>query len=270
MQILYVDESGDLSKMPADKAQHGNNQPVMVLGALVIDAANLSGITHDFLDLKRRWFPGLSYPSANHLDKILPEIKGADLRRSVLREGRNQRRHAIGFLDRLLDVLENHQARLVARVWIKGPGQPFKGRSIYTSSIQSLYRYFESYLIEKDDLGICIADSRDHLKNANVAHSIFTQKFRPQSMDYSRIIELPTFAHSENHAGIQICDIVCSSLLFPIAAEAYCTGHIANVHVNANAQVLRQRFGPRIEALQYRFKGPMGKWDGGVVVSDPS
>ncbi len=116
---------------------------------------------------------------------------------------------------------------------------------------------------------MCIADSRDHLKNVSVAHSVFTQKFRASSTVYSRILELPTFGHSENHAGIQVCDIVCSALLYPIAAEVYCTGYIANLHVQPAAAALRQRFGPILKAMQYRYQDPMGRWTGGIVVADP-
>lgn len=167
-----------------------------------------------------------------------------------------------------MHMLGRHDVKLLARIWVKGLAQPFSGRSVYTSSIQGLYTYFESYLAAQSDFGFCIADSRDPWKNANVAHSIFTQKFRASSTVYGRIAELPTFGHSENHAGIQICDIICSALLYPIAAEAYCTGHVANVHVQPRAADLRQRFGPALKAMQYRYQDPTGKWIGGIVVSD--
>lgn len=268
MKILYVDESGDLGPLPMAPAATGNDQPVLVIAALIIDAARLEAVTQDFLHLKSHWFPGLAYPSHNHLDKIIPEIKGADLRRNATRAGRNQRRHAIGFLEKLLAILQAHDVRLLSRIWVKGLGQPFNGRSVYTSSIQGLYTYFDQYLTDQGDLGFCIADSRDHLKNVNVAHSVFTQKFRASSTVYSRILELPTFGHSENHAGIQICDILCSALLYPIATEAYCTGYVANVHVQARAAALRQRFGATLKAMQYRYQDPLGKWTGGIVVSD--
>jgi len=268
VQILYVDESGDLGALPTTPPTNGNHQPVLVLGALIINANRLETITQDFLHLKSNWFPGLAYPTANHLDKIIPEIKGADLRRSLTRSGRNKRRHATGFLDALVQMLIHHDVKILSRIWIKGLGQPFPGRSVYTSSIQGLYTYFEEFLTNQGDFGFCIADSRDHIKNVNVAHSIFTQKFRASSTVYSRILELPTFGHSENHAGIQICDIICSALLYPIAAYAYCNGHVSNIHVQARAADIRNHFGPHLKRMQYRYQDPTGRWTGGIVVSD--
>ena len=35
---------------------------------------------------------------------------------------------------------------------------------------------------------------------------------------------MPVFAHNQNHAGIQIADLVCSALLFPMATTRYCLG----------------------------------------------
>lgn len=254
--------------MPAAPAPNGNDQPVLVIGGLIIDASRLEQLTQDFLNLKSIWFPGLPYPSNKHLDKIIPEIKGADLRRNATRGSRNPKRHAIGFLDHLVRLLQQYDVKLVARVWIKALGAPFEGRPVYTSSIQALYTYFDHWLSDRSDFGFCIADSRDYLKNVNVAHSVFTQKYQLTSATYGRILELPTFGHSENHAGIQICDIVCSALLYPIAAEAYCSGFIQNVHVQPGAAALRQRFGPALRGMQHRYQEPAGRWVGGVVVSD--
>ena len=269
MHLLYIDESGDLGAMPATPPANGNDQPVLVLGGLIVPAAHLANLTQDFLHLKGMFYPGLAYPTTNHLDKIIPEIKGSDLRRNALRGGRNQKRHAIGFLDKLIAILKKYNVQLVARVWVKELAQPFDGKSVYTSSIQSMYRFFDKFLDVQDSFGFAIADSRDHLKNVNVAHSVFTQKFSAAAPAFDRVLELPTFGHSENHAGIQICDIVCSALLYPIATFAYCTGHVANVHVQPSALALRQRFGADLKAMQYRYQTPLGNWTGGIVVSDP-
>ena len=135
--------------------------------------------------------------------------------------------------------------------------------------MQGICAYFDHYLTHIDDTGICIADSRNKLKNVRVSHSIFTQKFRSTERNYRRLAELPTFGHSENHAGLQICDLVCSALLYPIACFAYCTGYVNNIHVQPRAANLRRRYGDRLKALQYRYRNPLTyRYEGGVVVAD--
>ena len=269
MHILYVDESGDLGAMPYAPLPTGNDQPVLIIGGLIVDARWLEKITHDFLDLKYRFHPNLPYPTTNHLDKILPEVKGSQIRHQAVRGKPEAMRHAIGFLDKLLAMLKKHDVRLLSRIWVKRKGGEFKGRHIYTSSIQWLHTSFDNFLSDHDSFGFCIADSRDYLMNVYVAHSVFTQKFSSSTNVYARILELPAFGHSQNHAVIQICDIVCSALLFPIASETYCTGYVENVHVQPGAAALRERFGAAIDDLQYRYKEPLGRWNGGIVVSDP-
>ena len=158
---------------------------------------------------------------------------------------------------------------MVARIWVKGIGSRFDATPVYTSSIQGTCGYFEHYLTQIGTTGLCIADSRNKFKNVNVSHSIFTQKFSPAARRYQPLVELPTFGHSENHAGLQICDIVCSALLYPIACFAYCTGHVNNVHVQPRAADLRYRYGRQLKELQYRYHNPAtDHYEGGFVVSD--
>ena len=267
LQVCFIDEAGDLGAL--GNPPQPNDQPVLVIGGLFVDVANLASLTDNFLTLKFQYFPGLPYPSAKHLDRILPEIKGADIRSNATRGTARQRTHAIGFLDRFLGLLRHHDVRMVARIWVKGIGARFDATPVYTSSIQGICGYFEHYLTQTDSAGLCIADSRNKFKNVNVSHSIFTQKFRPAARRYQTLVELPTFGHSENHAGLQICDIVCSALLYPIACFAYCTGHVNNVHVQPRAADLRNRYGQQLKALQYRYDNPMtGHFEGGFVVAD--
>ena len=97
-----------------------------------------------------------------------------------------------------------------------------------------------------------------HHPQSSVSHSIFTRKFSLAAPGYQHLVELPTFGHSENHAGLQVCDIVCSALLYPIACFAYCTGQVNNVHVQPRAANMRRRYGQRLKALQYRYQHPCG------------
>ena len=267
MQVCFIDEAGDLGALGNPPLP--NDQPVLVIGGLFVDAANLPSLTNNFLSLKHQYFPGLPYRSPRPLDRILPEIKGSEVRSNATRGTARQHSHAIGFLDRILGLLQHHGVKMVARIWVKGIGAPFDATPVYTSSIQGVCAYFEHYLTQADDTGICIADSRNKFKNVSVSHSIFTQKFSPAARSYQRLVELPTFGHSENHAGLQICDLVCSALLYPIACFAYCTGHVNNVHVQPRAEDLRQRYGQQLKALQYRYRNPeTNRYEGGIVVSD--
>ena len=146
---------------------------------------------------------------------------------------------------------------------------PFEPTPVYTSSIQSICTCFDHQLTQASDIGACIADSRNKFKNVNVSHSIFTQKFSTTAQAYPRIVELPTFGHSDNHAGPQVCDILCSALLYPVACHTYCTGHVNNVHVQPAASYLRQRYGNQLKALQYHYlDAATNRYRGGLVVSD--
>lgn len=266
MQLCFIDEAGDLGALRDPPAS--NDQPVLVVAGLFVDAERLGRLTDDYLDLKHRFFPDLSYPSIRRLDRILPEIKGAKLRKNAIRGNARQTRRAIGFLDHVMGLLARHEVRVAARIWIKARGRPFNSTAVYTSSIQTLCTYFEHYLTQWDSSGLCIADSRSKSKNLRVSHSIFTQKFGAAA-NYRRQVELPTFGHSDNHAGLQICDIVCSGLLYPIACFAYCAGHVDNVHVQPGASRLRRRYGQQLKHLQHRYyDAEAGRHVGGVVVSD--
>ena len=48
---------------------------------------------------------------------------------------------------------------------------------------------------------------------------------------YPHVLEMPTYGHSENHVGLQLADVICSALLFPMAVSAYCVGTVTNLHV---------------------------------------
>ncbi len=270
MRFAYLDESGDDRDLPRHPPPR-DITPVLVLAAVAFDQRFLEGVTRAFIDLKERWFPNLLEGNDPHrLGRILAEVKGADLRRAM-REGapRRNRRQAIGFLDDFVSLLETHEARIFGRVWVKPPGEVCDGRAIYTFSVQAVCTDFNNLLETVGDNGLVVADSRSPTPNAAVAHSVFTQKFRMRGDCYPRVLEMPTFGHSQNHAGLQIADLVCSALLFPMATQAYCVGRIQNVHANRGFRRLAERYGERLRALQHRYQDDAGRWRGGVTVSDP-
>jgi len=123
--------------------------------------------------------------------------------------------------------------------------------------------------LEQTCQSLLIADSRFPKENRGVSFSILTQKLSVTGDSRPRILEAPTFGHSENHAGLQVCDLLCSGLLFPIAAYTYCTGHVTNIHVSPGFSALKQRYISRLKDRQHRY------WDyenekhvGGIIVND--
>lgn len=127
----------------------------------------------------------------------------------------------------------------------------------------------ESMVSQEDRHGVLIADARAKALNSNVSFSIFTQRFASVGNPYPRLIETPVFAHSENHAMLQICDILCSAVLAPMAAYTYCLGHVLNVHVSPGYRVIKERYGKRLRALQYSYQDSGSLWRGGISVTDP-
>jgi hypothetical protein len=176
----------------------------------------------------------------------------------------------MGFLDQVLRLLQQYNARFVARVWIKAIGLPVYSNPIYTSSVQYIHTWFEHFLNEKSSLGWVIADSRTKQLNANVSHSIFTEKFRKAGDKYPHIAELLTFGHSENHAGVQLADLVCSAFLWPLAMDAYCSPHLTSLHVRPGYRRMRQKFGMRLKALEHGGVVPQipPRRRGGITVDD--
>lgn len=50
--------------------------------------------------------------------------------------------------------------------------------------------------------------------------------------------------------------------------HAYLSDVTWNVHCDDAYRPLREEFGARLKKLQFRYQDPVGKWRGGVVVSD--
>lgn len=269
MHFMFVDESGCLGSLPLGVS---SIQPVLCVVGLMVPSEVIGQLTHEWVDLKRRFFPGLCPAPSKRFDWHLAEVKGADLRSQFrnVSGNRNAKRHAVGFLNKCHDLLGRHKCQFAARVWIKNPGQPFKGTSAYTTSVQALCADFQRKLHSSNSTGIVIADSRSQGPNVRVSHSVFTQKCRAAGDPYSRIVEAPVFGHSDNHAGIQLADLLASAFLFPICTHFYLNGKVQNSHIFPGYHQLADRFVPKLKQLQYRYHSPsLPTLQGGLVVSDP-
>ena len=261
--LCYLDESGCLGALPSAASRI---QPIFSIAGLIIPADRLPQITRDFIALKQRFHPGLFSKDDHNLDGIRREIKGETLRRGLKIGGHNRRRAVLGFLNHALKLLEESDSRLVGRVWIKPVGEEFKGREIYTFSAQAVAENFQRFLAAGNSRGMIVCDSREPRANAIVSHSVFTRKFKWTGDPFPRLLDSPVFADSGNHAGIQMADLLCSAIVSPLAAAVY---HSGSPHAHPNYLHLHQRFGERLNKLQFRFKDDDGKLRGGIVVSDP-
>ena len=267
MHICYLDEAGCTGALSSPNAPI---QPVFVLGGLFIDESRLRTLTDDFLHLKQHFFPNLLQPGALYHDWMAVEVKGSEVRKSARSTSRNKRRAAYTFLTKALNLLESHGAKFAAKAYVKPIAGPFDGPAIYTSTVQSICTSFQRFIADAGSRGIVIADSRDKRKNANVSHSIFTQRHRAAGDPYPNLVEVPTFGHSDNHAGLQMIDLLCSALLFPIIAQGCCAQHVLDqTHVSPYYDNLAARFKTRIRALQYRYQDDFGRWRGGLTLADP-
>ncbi|MEO3805030.1 DUF3800 domain-containing protein [Nonomuraea sp. B1E8] len=264
MQICYLDEAGGCEAPD----RNGSATPVMVISGLVVDAASIPALTRDFLALKRLHFPG-RFAAGRALDHILIEVKGSEILQMTRAQSRNKRRQAHRFRSELLDLVEAHRCRLIGRIWIKEPGKALRPEGSYCYAVQDISTHFAQFLAAQNSVGIVIADGRNHHTNRNVAHSIFTQKWRTGGDPYPALRDVPLFAASDNHAGLQIADLIASTLIFPMAASAYCPRQPANPHSSGLYNDVRNHFGGRLQNLQYRYKNEVGRWRGGLVVSDP-
>lgn len=263
MLMCYVDESGDTGLFDANER---NSQPVFLLCALIVNQSHLESITREVIQLKQKHFPSYSQGTQHWHDWLMVEVKGANIRRALREDTHKSRRHILGFLSAVVSLLESNDAHISARVYIKEPACEFKGASVYSAAIQRLAQTFEDKLMRESEKGVIVLDSRNKVKNVPVAHSLFTWNFSTHGTAYRYMAELPLFGHSDNHALLQLVDWVASGILAPMAASAYC-GQYADtcVHASQDYDIIRETFGQRIKALQYRYERD-GQKLGGIHV----
>lgn len=240
----------------------------MVILGLIIDARHVPAITRDFLALKRRQFPG-RFTRGPALGHVLVEVKGNEILQMTRDNSRNKRRQADQFRSELLHLLNSYSARIIGRVWVKEPGKSMEVTASYCYAVQDIALHFSQFLLTSGSEGVLIADGRSPKLNIDVAHSVFTQKWRAGGDPFPAMLEVPLFAHSDNHVGLQLADLVASTLVFPMAAAAYAKCLPTSAHASSRYRNVRAQFGEALKGLQYRYRDEHGRWRGGLVVSDP-
>jgi hypothetical protein len=179
LQLCYVDESGTAQTLLATDPEQ---QPVIVIAGISLPEQSLTAITHEWIDLKTRFYPTIAATGHGWLDAILQDIKGNKVRaRFRARATSRQKQHSVGLVD------------------------------------------------------------------------------------------MPVFGHSDNHAGLQIADLLCSAVLAPTACAVYAGAYAGwNQHCDPGYIAIRERFGQRLQALTFTWPYPRtGKPSSSVLVSDP-
>jgi hypothetical protein len=269
--IAYVNECGCSGELPSADSPV---MPLLTIAGFAAPAAAVERLTAGLAEWKLRFFPGLCRDLADPEGSILVEVEGAELRRLARRSKKTARFAAVA-LGGLLDLLEAEEARLLGRVWIKGIDEPFNRRAIFSTSLQTILAGLGDLCARRGTYGIALLASGDRSPKETLSQQLFSRRFEklhgasPRG-GLERLAELPSFAHPANHAGLQLAGLLCSALLFPLAAYSFCRGHVRNpTHLSDAYLALKERLGGRLEKLQHRYQDGGGKWQGGITVSDP-
>ena len=264
MHFLYVDEAG------CPGALDRNNpmiQPVLSLVGLILPHESLKFITDEFLDLKQQFY-SRSYRIRHTLDWILCEIKGSDLSKSIRSDNQTEMEHNLLFISLVLNLIKQYEGRIIGKIYVKPIDGKFDGVAAYTSACQDLHSMFQLFLESKDSRGVTIMDSRTQRQNKVVSHSIFTEKFRYQGDKYPRILEMPLFGESDNHAGIQIADLINSALIYPMIVIKFCDKRIEHPHLDNRFLRLWDSYEESLAELQVLFTDQSDLDYNGIKVID--
>lgn len=267
MQLCYVDESGTAETLVK---VDGKQQPVIVIAGVSLPECDLTKITHDWIALKKRFYPSLAKQGHGWLDAILAEVKGTKLRKGFRDQAsRRKRKQAIGMVDGTLKLLERYDAKILGRIWMKRLDVENDDMGIHASSLQFICRAFDAGL-PASERGMVVVDSQTYQHNHRLAHSVFTQRFG-KNPKHTGLVDMPVFGHSDNHAGLQIADLLCSAVIAPTACAVYAGSYASwNMHCQSAYLDIRERFGSRLRALTYPWKHPKtGKGCPSVIVNDP-
>lgn len=267
MYICYIDESGDSGTLQITDT---NSNPFFIVAGLVIEHNRLIPLTHDFLRLKRRFFPNHFNATPLPLDGILVEIKGNELRKNLRESNRRRWQQTIGYIDACMKLLNQNNIRLIAKALVKNPGSQNSDAAFYGRSIMHICTHFNVFLELNQDFGFVIADSRKTQQNQRTTHTIFTQRHQSNGNSYPRILEMPSYGHSNNFAMIQLADLICSGVIFPMLSDAF-GSHLhnsGNIHISPKYTTVRNRYKIDIKNMQFMYQDANGFWRGGLLVTD--
>lgn len=266
MWICFVDESGDPGVLPRSPAK-GDPSALLVLMAVAARAEDLRPITRRLLELKSQW-PHVRGYSSRVLDRIDCDLKGSSLRAGwQTRAPAATQQLAATVTDGAVSLLEEFRTPIFGKVFVKHPGGTFDGQRLYNMGLAHICEAFQALLDRVDDHGIVVVDSRNEGKNRATSHSIFTRKFAAADDSFSRLLDVPTYADSKNHAGLQLADWVASSLIAPMALDTYCQDSTPCPEWDAGYERLTTLYRDRLRKLQFAARSGRG-WKGAIKASD--
>ena len=257
----FIDESGDRYGLHSP-GRLLEGQPVYVVLGLVVSDASLAQITPEFLRVREGFAPGES------------EAKGSDLRRDLKQPLADDSR-AAGFvaLKAALRLLDRANARVTGRVCVKRAGERFDGAGAEVRALRFVAGNFSRFLRRKNAEGRIVFDSRGDPRASGENKQVVRAMRRPPGRAWSKLRHPPIFAHSKDSVGLQLADWICSALIAPPAATAYC-GDCARLrgspHIHENYLQMRDQHGGGdwLWRRQLRFQAG-GKTRWGLEVEDP-
>jgi hypothetical protein len=165
-------------------------------------------------------------------------------------------------------LLERYDAKIMGRIWMKRLDVENQDMSMHGAALQHICGAFDAGL-PAGERGMVVVDSQTYQHNHRLAHSMFTQRFGKEPK-HCGLVDMPVLGHSDNHAGLQMADIVCSAFLAPIACAVYGGPYARwNRHCNSGYLDIRERFGQRLAARTFTWKDYHEQTCASLVVSNP-
>ena len=287
LYFCYLDETGSDLGTPVVGS---DSPPIFVVAGIVIPAGGVAQMTREFVAAKREYDPE-RFEDIPASERAREEVKGHKMFRVLAKGGGKQQAAAVAFLHETLDIVARLDGGLVGRFQVKVAGERFNTNAVYASSVAEIAGNFQKFLEARRARGMIWCDSRryrdwdvakvcpdcgkrvifcerkDEPLNIPISRAVFAKKFGGEKDALPDVAEAPAFVNSENHAGIQIADLLCSALIGPIAAAHY---RPESSRADPRALELRDRdgFGERMNKMQLRVQDDSGVVRGALTSGD--
>lgn len=208
--FFYVDEGGDPHPHREPLLQGGT--PLFCLSAVAVHASRWRELDRALFQLKRTYFSREMQAFTVRNPDMRPEhyeVKG----RQLVKPSHAHSHRSRVFTWKILGLAEQLDVRLFAAVWRKEPANPVNAMSMYTQGLQVLAERFHHHCAETGERGVIVVDSRTRNLDFQVAASHLSYIFgNPVGRNYTTLVEAPMFVDSVLSAGVQLADLIGSSV----------------------------------------------------------